>query len=135
MKKIGILNTELARVVAGMGHTDRLIVCDSGLPIPHGSEVVDLALTANIPRFIDTVGVVLEELQVERAVVAEEMRDANGPVYDALCDILNGLALEHVPHERFKALTDMPGNTTFVRTGEATPYANVMLISGVTFTQ
>lgn len=133
MKKTGILNAELSRIVAGMGHTDRLVICDSGLPIPNGKEVVDLALTANIPRFKDTLRIVLQELQVERAIVAEEMSSKSGNLLDEVQDLLPGVSIESVPHDRFKELTAENGNTWFVRTGEATPYANIILCSGVTF--
>ncbi|MCF7905318.1 MAG: D-ribose pyranase, partial [Candidatus Marinimicrobia bacterium] len=34
MKKVGILHPELSKAIAIMGHTDRLVVCDAGLPIP-----------------------------------------------------------------------------------------------------
>ena len=132
MKKIGTLNTHLSRVIARMGHTDKLVVCDSGLPIPRGQEVVDLALTAGIPRFIDTLAVILEELQVERAIVAEELEQRGNGVYDDLRRLLPGVEIERVSHEAFKQLTH-DGTTAFVRTGEATPYANVILVSGVTF--
>lgn len=133
MKKTGILNAELSRMVASMGHTDRLVVCDSGLPIPNGKDVVDLALTANIPRFKDTLSVILEELEVERAIVADEMSSSSGNLLNEVRDMLPGVSIESVPHERFKEITNENGNTCFVRTGEATPYANIILCSGVTF--
>lgn len=133
MKKNGILNANLARIVAGMGHTDRLVVCDAGLPIPNGSSVVDLALTSNVPRFLETLRVVLQELQVEGAVVADEMERANIGVFEAVQDILPNVEMKVVPHERFKEMTRAAGNVFFVRTGEMTPYANIILISGVTF--
>lgn len=133
MKKNGILNAELSRIVAGMGHTDRLVICDSGLPIPNGKEVVDLALTTNIPRFLETLRVVLDELAVERAIVADEMQTKNAPLRDEVEKMLLEVPIESVPHEQFKSQTCENGNTWFVRTGEATPYANIILFSGVTF--
>jgi len=133
MKKTGILNADLARIVASMGHTDRLVVCDAGLPIPIGRTVVDLALTTNIPRFLETLEVVLQELQVEHAVVAVEMEQISNEVYQSVKDLLPDIAMESVPHTRFKELANGAGNVFFVRTGEATPYANIILISGVTF--
>lgn len=133
MKKNGILNASLSRIVAGMGHTDRLVICDSGLPIPSGHEVVDLALTANIPRFLDTLRVVLEELAVERAILAEEMEQQGGGLIDEVRRMLPDVPIDIVPHEEFKDQTCANGNTWFVRTGEATPYANIILLSGVTF--
>ncbi len=133
MKKAGILNADLARIVAAMGHTDKLVVCDAGFPIPRGSTVVDLALTANVPRFLETLGVVLQELQVERAILADEMERVSNGLFADVQELLGGVEIEAVSHERFKEMTNANKNVFFVRTGEATPYANIMLISGVTF--
>ena len=131
MKKSGLLNADLLRVIASMGHTDRLVIADSGLPIPPDVPRIDLALAAGIPSFLDTLRAVLGELQVEAAVVAEEIRQRNPEIYQATRQMLGGSRVEHVPHEAFKVL--LPGVRAVVRTGEQTPYANVILQSGVTF--
>jgi D-ribose pyranase len=133
MKKTGTLNSQLSRILAMMGHTDRIAICDCGLPIPHGAEVVDLALTKNIPRFIETVSVILEELHVESAVIASEMPNVNPRIHQELLRLLGGTPVTAVPHEDFKRQTASNGNIAFVRTGEATPFANVILIAGVAF--
>lgn len=133
MKKSGILNAQLSGVIAGLGHGDRLVVCDSGLPVPHGAELVDLALTKNIPRFIETVRTILSELNVEAACVAKEMKSANAGTYRDLSALLDGVPVESVTHEEFKKRCSNGGTIVFVRTGEATPFANVVLISGVAF--
>lgn len=134
MKKNGILNSELSRIVAQMGHTDKLVICDSGLPIPRSAEVIDLALSTNLPRFIETLKVILQELQIEEAIVAEEMIDVSCSVYEEVTSLLPEINIQKVSHEEFKKITRNPeGNIAFVRTGEATPYANIILISGVTF--
>lgn len=133
MKKHGTLNAQLSRIIAAMGHLDRLVICDSGLPIPRNMEVVDLALAVNIPRFLDTVRVILEELKVERAIIAEEMESNSAGIYHELLGLLSGIEIEKVSHSEFKEMLSNGGNISFVRTGEATPYANVILISGVTF--
>src|SRR5438309_4093232 len=133
MKKIGTLNSHLSTVIASMGHLDKLVICDSGLPIPRHREVVDLALAPNIPRFLETVGVVLTELHVERAIIAREMAQANKKTFAGLARLLNGIRTRKVSHAEFKRIAGGNGNIAFVRTGEATPYANVILISGVTF--
>ena len=133
MKKNGTLNSQLSRIIASMGHSDRIVICDCGLPIPHGAEVVDLALTKNIPRFIETLRVILEELHVESAVIASEMPRVSPRIHQELTGLMNGVAMTSVPHEEFKRLTESRGNISFVRTGEATPYANVILVAGVAF--
>lgn len=133
MKKSGVLNPQLARIIASMGHTDKLVVCDSGLPIPRDVEVVNLALTKNIPRFLDTVRVLMEEMQVQRAVIANELVSQGNGMYQELLKLLPGVELRQVTHQEFKRLTAEGCTIAFVRTGEATPYANVILESGVTF--
>ena len=133
MKKHGILNAQLARIVASMGHGDRLVIGDGGLPVPHGCERVDLALTTHIPRFLDTLRVVLEELEVESAIVADEMETHSADVREAVQALLPDVELRSVPHETFKQLMHDAATVACVRTGEATPYANIMLVAGVTF--
>lgn len=133
MKKNGILNAPLSKTIAQLGHTDRLVICDCGLPIPIDSTIIDLALTKNIPRFIDTLKIILEEFAVEKAVVAEEIKKKNSSLYKEIESLLNGIKVEKVTHEKFKDLTRKGGTIVFVRTGEATPYANIILTAGVTF--
>ncbi|MEU8588040.1 D-ribose pyranase [Streptomyces sp. NPDC048664] len=129
MKKAGILNRHLAGAVAELGHGDGVLVCDAGMPIPAGPRVVDLAFVAGVPSFAQVLDGLLDELVVEGATAAREVRDAN-PATAALLDArFPGLVL--VPHERLKALT--AGARLIVRTGEARPYANVLLRCGVFF--
>lgn len=133
MKKQGVLNAHLSYLIARMGHTDRMVICDCGLPIPQDAEVVDLALTKNIPSFIDTLSVVLSELRIEQAVVASEMESVSKDLYEKMLTVLPAVEVKKVPHESFKEMTRSGDNTVFVRTGEATSYANIILISGVKF--
>lgn len=133
MKKSGVLHAQLARVVASMGHQDRLVIGDSGLPVPHGGEVIDLALTPGIPRFTDVLRVVLEELKVEAFVVADEMADVSKPMLEAVRVMLPEAEERSVSHEQFKRMMRDDAVAACVRTGETTPYANVMLIAGVIF--
>ena len=131
MKKIGTLNQPLSAVIAGLGHMDQLVVADAGLPIPAGPERIDLALKEGLPGFVETLQVILEEVQVESAVVAEEMVSTSPQVYKRLAEMLGDIPIMTIPHEEFKQRT---GDTrAVVRTGEFTPYANVILIAGVVF--
>lgn len=127
MKKTGILNAPLNAAIGRLGHGHLVVVADCGLPIPDGVPAVDLALVQGIPSFSDVLGALLDEIEVEGAIMAEE---AGGTAVDSLL-AQAGLQPETVTHEQFKAL--LPSVRLIVRTGEATPYANVMLRSGVTF--
>ncbi len=131
MKKHGILNPHLSRVIAELGHTDALVVADAGLPIPAGVERIDLALTDGIPSFMDVLKAVLGEMQVERAVIAHEMPTKSSHLYAQIGEIMKGCPIGEVPHEEFKLLTAR--SRAIVRTGEFTPYANIILYSGVVF--
>jgi D-ribose pyranase len=131
MKKSVLINQPLSAVIAGMGHTDELVVADAGLPIPSTTERIDLALTANVPRFLETLAVVLSELQVESAVIAAEMISASPELHAQLLTLLGDIPVSMLPHEAFKQRT--AGAKAVVRTGECTPYANVILVSGVVF--
>lgn len=131
MKKIGILNQPISSVVAGLGHMDTLVVADAGLPIPPETQRIDLALTAGIPSFLNTLRVVLEEMRVERAIVAEEMLEVSPGVHEAVKELLGDVPIEIVTHLIFKEQTR--SSRAVIRTGEFTPYANIILVAGVTF--
>lgn len=131
MKKGSILHPELSYTIACMGHTDPLVIADAGLPIPDHVERIDLALVKNVPTFVQTLEAILTELEVEAAVVAEEIREKNPEVLKAIKKALPNLEIQFIPHEAFKQMTSSA--KAVVRTGECSPYANIILKSGVTF--
>lgn len=132
MKKTPLLNAPLSRVIAMMGHTDALCIADAGLPIPPDrAERIDLAVTPGIPSFLDVLAAVLKEMVVERVVVAEEIREKNPKILKGITRLVGTVPFEFVPHESFKTLS--AEGRAIVRTGECTPYANVILYSGVPF--
>ncbi|MFC9631152.1 D-ribose pyranase [Streptomyces mirabilis] len=129
MKKAGILNRHLSGALAELGHGDGVLVCDVGMPIPAGPRVVDLAFRAGVPSFAEVLDGLLAELVVEGATAAHEVRGAN-PEATALLDA-RFPTLSTVSHEELKSLS--AGAKLIVRTGEARPYANVLLRCGVFF--
>ena len=131
MKKGHLLNQPVSAVIAGMGHTDELVIGDAGLPIPDGTPRIDLALTPGIPAFLDTLDAVLSELEVETAVVAAEMIAVNPRLYKAVTERLGAIPVQTIDHETFKRRTKTA--RAVIRTGECTPYANIILVSGVVF--
>jgi D-ribose pyranase len=131
MKKTGLLNQPLSAVIAGMGHTDSLVIADAGLPIPAFVERIDLAVADGIPGFMEVLRATLGELQVEHAVLADEIKDRSPALHAQILEALGAIPVSYVPHEDFKALTGEAA--AVVRTGEFTPYANIILFSGVVF--
>ena len=131
MKKIGILNQPVSSVIAGLGHMDALVIADAGLPIPLETQRIDLALIEGVPSFLDTLRVVLTEMQVERAIVAAEMLQVSPEVYRAINQLLSEVPIETVTHLIFKEQFRLA--RAVICTGEFTPYANIILVAGVVF--
>jgi D-ribose pyranase len=131
MKKTPLLNPELSKVIASMGHTDKLVVADAGLPIPLDVQRIDLALTPGIPAFLDTLRVIAGELVVEEFMIAEELEESNPALVAAIQNLFPDARKFVVRHAQFKTIVGSA--RAVVRTGETTPYANVMLFGGVTF--
>ena len=124
-----ILNPALMAALTGVGHGQLVVIADAGLPLPHGSHVVDLSLRLGIPSFEQVVSTVLAEAAFDGYIVASEAESAA-----ALAGVqskLSGLERTVVPHEEFKLL--LPGAHLIVRTGECTPYANIALVATTTF--
>ena len=131
MKKRGILNAALSELIATLGHTDQLVVADCGLSVPPEVPVVDLALVQGIPRFREVIAALAQEITVQRMTVAEEAVQHNANALEALRSAFPDVPLDRVPHEQLKH--ELPVVKAVVRTGEATPYANVILECGVAF--
>lgn len=131
MKKGRILHPQLSRVIASMGHTQGLVIADCGLPIPMGVERVDLALCEHVPSFLATLDAILTEFEVEELVLAEEIKTHNPEMLKGIEQRLGSKPIKWVTHETFKTMTE--NCEAIVRTGECSPYANVILKSGVIF--
>lgn len=128
MKKIGMINAPLSRVVARLGHSDSLVVADAGLPIPESVERIDLALKRGVPGFLETLEVVLSEMYVERAIIANEMLEYSAQTHSSVQELLRDAQVDSLAHTDFKEMTRHA--QAVVRTGEFTPYSNIILIAG-----
>ena len=131
MKKTTPLHSELSYTIATLGHLDTLVIADGGLPIPGETARIDLALTRGVPGAIQTLKVVLEEMKVESVILAEEVKERNSQFLAAVEEQLPGIPMEFVSHTEFKTRTGSA--RAVVRTGEFSPYANVILVAGVVF--
>lgn len=135
MKKGKLLNSELSYEIAKIGHTSHITLCDAGLPFPKGVKRIDLAIEAGYPSFIKTLDAILSEMMVEEIVLASEIKTINPKVYNEILETFqkNGMnpKIVEVSHTEFKEITRE--SEAIVRTGECTPYANIILKSGVAF--
>lgn len=135
MKKGKLLNSEISYEVAKIGHTQHITVCDAGLPIPEGVKRIDLAITKGYPSFLKVLETVISEMVIEEIVIAKEIKEKNEGMYLKIQKLFEKNRLTpkviEVSHEEFKEITKE--TRAIIRTGECTPYSNIILKSGVAF--
>ncbi|PDO88928.1 D-ribose pyranase [Kosakonia pseudosacchari] len=139
MKKGRVLNADISSVISRLGHTDSLVVCDAGLPVPRNTQRIDMALTQGVPSFMQVLEVVTAEMQVESAIIASEIKQHNPQLHETLLKHIeqlqkhqgNNIDVRYVTHEQFKKHT--ADSHAVIRSGECSPFANIILCAGVTF--
>ncbi|UXM94828.1 D-ribose pyranase [Bartonella sp. HY329] len=139
MRFSGLLHAELIGALASLGHTDMIVIADAGLPIPAGVPKIDLAIRANLPSFLEVSNLIAAEMPVEAITIANEMASMNSELLSQLNDdILNWsksqskeIKVSSLSHEDFKVLSQKA--RLIIRTGEFSPYANMVMHAGVAF--
>lgn len=126
MKLNGILNSAISKALSELGHTDKIAIGDCGLPIEDAKKI-DISLRLGEPSFSDVLEEVLKDFSVEKYTVASEIIKENPEQLEKIRILLPGAEEEFVSHEDFKkSLADVK---YIIRTGEATPYSNIILQS------
>lgn len=135
MKKTGILNSDISSVLSYMGHTDTLAVGDCGLPVPEKTMRIDLALKRGVPRFMEVLQTVAEDMKIEKIILAQEIKEQNPDICEAVLALIETFEkpceVEYISHEELKGR--LASCKAVIRTGETTPYANVILQSACLF--
>lgn len=139
MKKGTVLNSDISSVISRLGHTDTLVVCDAGLPIPKSTTRIDMALTRGVPSFMQVLGVVTNEMQVEaplsrkrsNTIIRNSTKRCSLTLSSCKTPRGNTIEIRYTTHEQFKQQT--AESQAVIRSGECSPYANIILCAGVTF--
>lgn len=131
MKKSGILNPELAKQLAMLGHFDKICIADAGLPIPADVLRIDLALTKDVPLLAQVLKALESEIKVQEVIIAKETEAKNTSLAALVKKLWSDAKQTRITHEKFKE--QINECRVVIRTGEFTPYANVILVSGVPF--
>src|SRR5947208_16412462 len=126
MKKGGIRHPAICSLLAELGHMDELPSVDAGYARPPDGHVIDLTLTPGIPRFLDVLRAVAEELVIEAITVASEIEEYSPKMYTEIKRIVGDIDIDEVPHHEFKEQS--LGVKGIIRTAEFTPYANVRIL-------
>ena len=128
MLKAGVLNPALLSLLARIRHTNTLVISDRGFPFWPQVETVDLSLVDNIPTVLQVLDAICANFVLGRVFAAEEFRTHNSAAaQQALTSRLGSIPLIFEPHPAFKLR--VPLAIGLIRTGDTTPYANLILES------
>ncbi|KRN77330.1 D-ribose pyranase [Weissella minor] len=134
MRKTNLLNTKLSAAISEIGHTQWLSIGDSGLPIKDDGRKIDLSVIRGLPAFIDVLAATLSEMKVQKVYLAEEIKTENPDQLKAIEGLLDAdVEVVWVTHDELKGMTRDDNNIATVRTGETTPFSNIVLESNVDF--
>jgi D-ribose pyranase len=125
----GILNPRILSLLARIRHTNALVIADRGFPFWPQIETVDISLLDNLPTVLQVLVAVRENFHAAQAYMAREFQKNNSAATRAsFAKRLAGIPTKFEPHIQFKKR--VPNAIGLIRTGDTTPYANVILISG-----
>lgn len=129
MRSDGLWHAGMVQLIVSMRHHDMVVMADAGFPVPPHVPTIDLGWKRREPRLLPVLGAIVAELVVERATIAEEARDAL--LLDGLRCELGDIPIDRTAHADL--IARCAGARAVIRTGEDTPYANVILHAGVPF--
>ncbi len=129
MKEVGLVNRNLAKVVAEQGHQDLLMVVDAGFAIPFGVETIDISLGKNKPMVLEVLAELRKFYSVEKMILAKQTKETNPTLFNKISTSWeNEIEIEVVDHSELKQISKTV--KAIVRTGDFTAFGNVILVSG-----
>ena len=129
MLKTGILNPQLSSLLARVRHTNTLVIADRDFPFWPMIETVDISLLDDVPTVLQVIAAVRANHNFTQACMAKEFQKNNfKTVQEKFARALRNVPIKFEPHAEFKKR--VPHAIGLIRTGDTTPYANVILISG-----
>ncbi|MCA1595788.1 MAG: RbsD/FucU family protein [Chloroflexi bacterium] len=128
MIKKGILNPHVASLLCRFRHTNAIVIADRGFPSSPLIETVDISLVDDVPTVLQVLEAITAACVVGEAHMASEFLEHNAKkTRDAFTRALDGVTLSHESHVDLKQR--VPTAIGIIRTGDTTPYANIVLVS------
>lgn len=128
MLRSGILNPQLAHLLARFRHANSIAILDAPFPTYPDIETIDLVLTRGIPTISQVLDVILPQLELSGLVMAEEFRaHVDEQTQADYRSHHGGLDVEWVPHAEFKRRVGQV--LGIIHTGDSVPYSNVICMS------
>ena len=125
----GVINGQLASLLARFRHVNTIAIVDGPFPTYPNVETVDLALVMGVPTIPQVLDAILPLLDLTGLYLAAEF--SQKVPEDIVAQYVahhRGLPTEVIPHEDFKVKV---GQTLgIIHTGDAIPYSSVILKSG-----
>lgn len=128
MIKTGLLNPQINSLISRVRHTNTLVIADRGFPFWPMIETVDISLVDDVPTVLQVMAALRPNFVIGKVWMADEFlghNDANTRA--AFARSLEGIELLHEPHPDLKRR--VPQAIGLIRTGDTTPYANMILES------
>ncbi|MGA0113691.1 MAG: RbsD/FucU domain-containing protein [Candidatus Nanopelagicales bacterium] len=129
MMRNGIINGQLASLLARFRHVNALAIVDGPFPSYPNVETVDLAVKKGFPTIPQILDLILPELELSSVVMAKEFEaKVEKATVDSYLSHLKGIPIQIIDHEDFKVQV---GKTLgIIHTGDPIPYSSVILKSG-----
>ena len=128
MLQTGILNPHILELIARIRHTNTLVIADWAFPYWPEIETVDIALTRGIPTVLDVLDLLTPIFKIGRIWQAEEFVGTNTAESVArFANSFGEIPLTREPHLEFKKR--VPHAIGLIRTGDPTPYGNIIIES------
>lgn len=129
MLKEGIINGQLASVLAKFRHVNTLAIVDGPFPSYKDVELIDLALIKGFPTIPQVLDAILPLMDLTGIYLANEFQEKVSPeIVEQYKKHHAGLATILIPHEEFKVRVGL--SLAIIHTGDAIPYSSVILKSG-----
>jgi D-ribose pyranase len=128
MLQTGILNPQINSLISRVRHTNTLVIADRGFPFWPMIETIDISLVDDVPTVIEVLRAIQRNFTIGRFVMAEEFRQANSSEKVAqVTELIAGREVIFEPHTEMKRR--VPQAIGLIRTGDTTPYSNMILES------
>lgn len=129
MLRSGVINGQLASVLARFRHVNTLAIVDGPFPSYPGVELVDLALIKGFPSIPDVLDAILPLMELTGLYMANEFSEkVDGITVEKYKKHHGGIPTILIPHEEFKLKVGQA--LAIIHTGDAVPYSSVILKSG-----
>ncbi|TRZ56992.1 MAG: ribose ABC transporter [Streptomycetaceae bacterium] len=129
MLRNGVINGQLASVLARFRHVNTLAIVDGPFPSYPGVELVDLALIKGFPSIPDVLDAILPLMELTGLYLANEFSEkVDSLTVEKYKKYHGGVPTILIPHEEFKIKVGQA--IAIIHTGDAVPYSSVILKSG-----